>query len=459
MRWIKWLYPGMDIKRWLFLFTTGVIIAALGIALLFKYKFIHVVEKILSELTYFSSATNYNVISLSVGILLLIIGIFLMVLATRKSIHSILEAIAPENNNHLLEKIFSKKRLARGPVITVIGGGTGLSVLLRGIKQITNNCTAVVTSADDGGSSGRLRQEFGIIPPGDCRNCLIALADTEPLMEKLMQYRFKGENQLAGHNFGNLFITAMHDIVGDMEGALSATSEILKVRGRVIPSSVQPVELVAEMHDGKRVRGESSISQAAGKIARLEILPETPQATSSALKAIEEADVIILGPGSLYTSVISNLLIPEIKQALLKSAAVKIYICNVMTQPGETDGFSAFAHVQKLLEYTDGVKFLDYVILNNQLDINPELLEKYATQGAYPVLNDSDKIIELGIKVVPANLISQDNLIRHNSNRLARTLIRLIYNLHLSNSIFNIFEYYFIKNIIKNLGSKNKEQT
>ena len=449
----------MDIKRWLFLFTTGVIIAALGIALLFKYKFIHVVEKILSELTYFSSATNYNVISLSVGILLLIIGIFLMVLATRKSIHSILEAIAPENNNHLLEKIFSKKRLARGPVITVIGGGTGLSVLLRGIKQITNNCTAVVTSADDGGSSGRLRQEFGIIPPGDCRNCLIALADTEPLMEKLMQYRFKGENQLAGHNFGNLFITAMHDIVGDMEGALSATSEILKVRGRVIPSSVQPVELVAEMHDGKRVRGESSISQAAGKIARLEILPETPQATSSALKAIEEADVIILGPGSLYTSVISNLLIPEIKQALLKSAAVKIYICNVMTQPGETDGFSAFAHVQKLLEYTDGVKFLDYVILNNQLDINPELLEKYAAQGAYPVLNDSDKIIELGIKVVPANLISQDNLIRHNSNRLARTLIRLIYNLHLSNSIFNIFEYYFIKNIIKNLGSKNKEQT
>ena len=459
MRWIKWLYPGMDIKRWLFLFTTGVIIAALGIALLFKYKFIHVVEKILSELTYFSSATNYNVISLSVGILLLIIGIFLMVLATRKSIHSILEAIAPENNNHLLEKIFSKKRLARGPVITVIGGGTGLSVLLRGIKQITNNCTAVVTSADDGGSSGRLRQEFGIIPPGDCRNCLIALADTEPLMEKLMQYRFKGENQLAGHNFGNLFITAMHDIVGDMEGALSATSEILKVRGRVIPSSVQPVELVAEMHDGKRVRGESSISQAAGKIARLEILPETPQATSSALKAIEEADVIILGPGSLYTSVISNLLIPEIKQALLKSAAVKIYICNVMTQPGETDGFSAFAHVQKLLEYTDGVKFLDYVILNNQLDINPELLEKYAAQGAYPVLNESDKIIELGIKVVPANLISQDNLIRHNSNRLARTLIRLIYNLHLSNSIFNIFEYYFIKNIIKNLGSKNKEQT
>lgn len=459
MRWIKWLYPGMDIKRWLFLFTTGVIIAALGIALLFKYKFIHVVEKILSELTYFSSATNYNVISLSVGIILLIIGIFLMVLATRKSIHSILEAIAPENNNHLLEKIFSKKRLARGPVITVIGGGTGLSVLLRGIKQITNNCTAVVTSADDGGSSGRLRQEFGIIPPGDCRNCLIALADTEPLMEKLMQYRFKGENQLAGHNFGNLFITAMHDIVGDMEGALSATSEILKVRGRVIPSSVQPVELVAEMHDGKRVRGESSISQAAGKIARLEILPETPQATSSALKAIEEADVIILGPGSLYTSVISNLLIPEIKQALLKSAAVKIYICNVMTQPGETDGFSAFAHVQKLLEYTDGVKFLDYVILNNQLDINPELLEKYAAQGAYPVLNDSDKIIELGIKVVPANLISQDNLIRHNSNRLARTLIRLIYNLHLSNSIFNIFEYYFIKNIIKNLGSKNKEQT
>lgn len=458
MRWIKWLYPGMDIKRWLFLFASGVIIAALGIALLFKYKFIHVVEKILSELMYFSSATNYSAISLTVGFLLLLVGIFLMVLATRKSIHSILESIAPENNNHLMEKIFSKKRLARGPVITVLGGGTGLSVLLRGIKQITNNCTAVVTSGDDGGSSGRLRQEFGIIPPGDCRNCLIALADTEPLMEKLMQYRFKGENQLAGHNFGNLFITAMHDIVGDMEGALSATSEILKVRGRVIPSSVKPIELAAEMQDGQVILGESSITKAAGKINRLYISSPKPKATQSALQAIAEADVIILGPGSLYTSVISNLLIPEIKQALLNSAAIKIYICNVMTQPGETDGYSAFDHVSKLLEYTDQINFIDYVILNNQMNINEVLLEKYAAEGAYPVKNDGEKLAELGIKIVPANLISQDNLIRHNSNRLARTLIRLIYNLHLSNSILNIFEYYFIKNIIKNLGSNNKEQ-
>lgn len=457
MRWIKWLYPGMDIKRWLFLFTSGVIVSALGIALLFKYKFIHVVEKILSELMYFSSATNYNVISLIVGISGIFIGVFLMVLATRKSIHSILEAIAPENNKHILEKIFSKKRLARGPTITVIGGGTGLSVLLRGIKQITNNCTAVVTSADDGGSSGRLRQEFGIIPPGDCRNCLIALADTEPLMEKLMQYRFKGDNQLSGHNFGNLFITAMHDIVGDMEGALSATSEILKVRGKVIPSSIQPIELVAQMEDGEVVRGESRITEAASKIIKLELIPEMPQATNSALQAIAEADVVIIGPGSLYTSIIANLLIPEIKQALLNSNAVKIYICNVMTQPGETDGYSAFDHVSKLIEYMDGIKFLDYVILNNQLNINPELLGKYALQGAYPVINDSERILDLDIKVVPANLISQDNLIRHNSNRLARTLIRLIYNLHLSGTVLNIFEYYFIKNIIRSLGGKNKE--
>ncbi len=445
-RWIKWLYPGMNIKRWFFLFSTGVTLCAAGIALFFRYKFIHIVETFLEQLTYMHGMPFADHRSMLFGFAIFVLGIFFMVVATRKSIQSVLHSVAPDNATHLLDKIFSRKKLDRGPAITVIGGGTGLSVLLRGIKELTNNCTAVVTCADDGGSSGRLREAFGIIPPGDCRNCLIAMADTEPLMEKLMQYRFDGNSELAGHNFGNLFITAMSDIVGNMESALNTTSQILKVRGRVIPSTLQPAELIATLSDGRVVRGESSISSAGGKIKEICVAEPDMKATASAIEAIGSADVIILGPGSLFTSVIANVLIKDIKEALLQSKAVKIYICNVMTQAGETDGFTAFDHVRTLLSYMDDEQFLDYVIVNNQFDVQPALLEKYAQENAYQVVNDSERLQELGIKVVPTNLLSQDNLIRHNPRRLARTLIRLIYDLKDSN---NIFEYYFIKNIMR----------
>lgn len=445
-KWIKWLYPGMNIKRWLFLFSSGVILCAAGIALFFRYKFIHIVEAFLEQLTYMHGMPFADHRSMLFGFIILVLGILFMVIATRKSIQSVLQSVAPDHSKHLLDKIFSRKKLERGPAITVIGGGTGLSVLLRGMKEITNNCTAVVTCADDGGSSGRLREAFGIIPPGDCRNCLISLADTEPLMEKLMQYRFGGNTELAGHNFGNLFITAMSDIVGDMENALNATSQILKVRGRVVPSTMEPAELVATFVDGRVVYGESNISATGAKIKNISVVNPNMRATASAVEAIRNADVIILGPGSLFTSVIANLLVGDIKKALLDSKATKIYICNVMTQPGETDGFSACDHVSTLLEYTDNLQFLDYVIVNNQFDVNQNLLDKYALQNAYQVINDSDKIEKLGIKVVPANLLSQNDLIRHNPRRLARTLIRLIYDLKNDN---NIFEYFFIKNTIR----------
>lgn len=453
MRWAKWLYPGMNIKRWLIIFAIGLIFSALGIGLFFRYKLIHIIESFLNQLLYFS---NYNV-SIIFGAFLLVAGIILMAVATRKSIHSIVQSLAPDNNKHMMDKIFSQRRLEKGPAVTVIGGGTGLSVLLRGIKEITNNCTAVVTCADDGGSSGRIREAFGIIPPGDCRNCLISLADTEPLMEKLMQYRFKAGTELGGHSFGNLFITAMSDIVGDVEGALNETSKILKVRGRVIPSTLEPVELVAKLEDGRTIYGESVISKARGKVADIKAIPEDIKATQSAVQAILHADVVILGPGSLYTSVVSNLLIEDIKQALLKTDANVIYICNVMTQPGETTGFTAYDHVQTLLKYLDNENIIDYVVVNNQFDLHPELIEKYAMDNAKPVENDSVRIRELGIKVVQANLVSQSNMIRHNPDRLARTLIRLIYNLHVSSPVDSLFEYFFIKNIMKKFKAK-KEQ-
>lgn len=454
MRWAKWFYPGMNIKRWLLLFAVGVMLAALGIGLFFRYKFIHIIEASLNQLLYVANSPLSDNATIAFGAFLLILGIIVMGVATRKSIYSIVQSLAPENNKHMLDKIFSKRRLAKGPAITVIGGGTGLSVLLRGMKEISNNCTAVVTCADDGGSSGRIREEFGIIPPGDCRNCLISLADTEPLMEKLMQYRFRGSTELRGHSFGNLFITAMSDIVGDVEGALNETSKILKVRGKVIPSTLQPMELVAKLQDGRTIFGESVIPKARGKIVELKALPEGVPATNSAVGAILNADVVILGPGSLYTSVIANLLIEDIKQALLETEATVIYVCNVMTQSGETSDFTAYDHVQTLMKYTDNVNIIDYVVVNNQFDLHPELLAKYELESAIPVVNDSERIRAMGIKVVQANLVSQDNLIRHNPDRLARTLIRLIYDLHISSPLDSIFEYFFIKNIMRKFKGK-----
>lgn len=454
MRWAKWLYPGMNIKRWLLLFAAGLILSALGIGLFFRYKLIHLIEAFLNQLLYFGNSQLSDNATIAFGAFLLVLGIILMGVATRKSIYSIVQSLAPENKKHMLDKIFSTRRLSKGPAITVIGGGTGLSVLLRGMKEISNNCTAVVTCADDGGSSGRIREAFGIIPPGDCRSCLTALADTEPLMEQLMQYRFKGSTELRGHSFGNLFITAMSDIVGDVEGALNETSKILKVRGKVIPSTFQPMELVAKLQDGRTIFGESVISKANGKIVNIKAIPEGVPATSSAVQAILNADVVILGPGSLYTSVIANILIEDIKQALLDTKATVIYVCNVMTQPGETTGFTAYDHVQALLEYTNNIHVIDYVVVNNQFELQPELLAKYALENATPVINDSERIQALGIKVVQANLVSQVNLIRHNSDSLARTLIRMIYNLHISSPVDSIFEYFFIKNIMKKFKGK-----
>lgn len=453
MRWVKWLYPGMNIKRWLLLFAAGLIFSALGIGLFFRYKLIHIIEAFLNQLLYFTNNPLSDNASIIFGAFLLIIGIAFMAIATRKSIFSIVRSLAPGNNEHILDKIFAKSRLAKGPAITVIGGGTGLSVLLRGIKEITNNCTAVVTCADDGGSSGRIREAFGIIPPGDCRNCLIALADTEPLMEKLMQYRFKGGTELSGHSFGNLFITAMSDIVGNVEGALNETSKILKVRGKVIPSTLQPVELVAKLRDGRTIFGESVISKAKGQIINIRAIPDGITATQSAVHTILNADVVILGPGSLYTSVIANLLIDDIKQALLQTKATVIYICNVMTQPGETTGFTAYDHVHTLLQYLDNTNIIDYVVVNNQFDLHPELLAKYALENSAPVENDSNRINDLGIEVIQANMVSQNDLIRHNPSRLARTLIRLIYNLHIASPMNSLFEYFFIKNIMKKFKS------
>lgn len=449
MSWITWLCPGINIKRWLLLFAVGVLMCALGLAFFFNYQIMGTAEELLFQMTYMTTGRYSNGLIMLAGGVLLLLGFGVMIYGTRRMIFSVVGAVIPDKNGSLMETIFIQRKLTRGPAITVVGGGTGLSTLLRGMKYITNNCTAVVTSADDGGSSGRLRKELGIIPPGDLRNCLTALADREPLMERLMQYRFQGDSPLAGHCFGNLFIAAMAQAEGGMAEGLDATSQILKVRGKVVPSTLANIQLQAEMNDGSTVLGESEIPKAHKRIRRMMMLPEDAPAAKAAIKAIEEADVLIFGPGSLYTSVIPNLLVKGIRDAVIKSDAVKIYICNVMTQPGETDFFGAYEHVRALIDHV-GVQFLDFVIVNDQ-EITGEQLLQYNAEGSTPVTPDIEKIRNLGITVVPARLISKNDLVRHDPRKLSRVLIALIYRLRLFGKGVQFFDYFFMRQGMRTL--------
>ncbi|NLW59475.1 MAG: uridine diphosphate-N-acetylglucosamine-binding protein YvcK [Firmicutes bacterium] len=314
--------------------------------------------------------------------------------------------------------------LEREARIVVIGGGTGLGTILRGLKKITNDLTAIVTVADDGGSSGRLRKEFGILPPGDIRNCLIAMADLEPLMERLMQYRFNCGSGLAGHNFGNLFLTAMTGITGDFQKAIEASVKVLAVKGRIFAATLDNVSLRAELQNGVVVEGESAIGQSKAPIKRIYLEPAAAKAVPESLEAIAAADLIIIGPGSLFTSVIPPLLVEEILAAVKAAAATKIYICNVMTQPGETDGFSASDHLRVLLKHTDP-KLVDYMIINDQ-EVPPEARALYAEEGAEPVVPDLEKVLKMGVCPVAGPLLNTNGLVRHDADRLANLLVEMM---------------------------------
>lgn len=448
MHFLKWMYPGIKLKRWLLLFSLGVIAASIGLAIVFNYKYVGAIEETIFRMAYLMTGNYYYAVTTLVGITVILCGLAVMTLATRQIIRSVISVLIPEGADRLIEIIFEKRKLNRGPAVTVIGGGTGLSVLLRGIKSVTSNITAIVTVADDGGSSGRIRQDLGIIPPGDLRNCLVALADTEPLMEKLFQHRFSGGG-LAGHSFGNLFIAAMTEVLGDVEKALKESSKVLAVRGQVLPASTEAVRLAAEMEDGSIVEGESNIPLAHKRIRQVFLRPRDATPVKSALEAIREADAVILGPGSLYTSVLPNLLVKEVADVLRQTSAVKIYICNVMTQPGETDGYTAADHVQAILDHV-GPGAIDYVVVNSQ-DVAENLRAVYADQGAYPVVADIEAIEAKGIKVEAANIISETNLVRHDPVKLSRTIISMVYNLKASSERMRLLDYYLIADNIKKL--------
>jgi len=447
MHFLKWMYPGIKVKRWLLLFSVGVIAASIGIAIVFNYRYAGNLEEAIFRMAYLTTGKYYYTVTTIMGIAIIISGLVIMTLATRQIISSVISVLIPEGSDKLIELLFQKRRLNRGPAVTVIGGGTGLSVLLRGIKGVTCNITAIVTVADDGGSSGRLREDFNMIPPGDLRNCLVALADTEPLMEKLFQHRFGGTGDLAGHNFGNLFIAAMTEVLGDVEQALKESSKVLAVRGRVLPASIQKVRLRARMTDGTMVEGESQIPLTHKRIERVFLEPEDTMPVESALEAIRDADAVILGPGSLYTSILPNLLVQGVAETLRQSQAVKIYICNVMTQPGETDGYSASDHVQAILDHV-GPGIIDYVVVNNHNVAEP-LQEKYACKGAYPVKADVKAIEAMDIKVFSADVISETNQVRHDPLKLSRTIVSMIYKLKANSERMRLLDYYLIAENIK----------
>ncbi len=315
-------------------------------------------------------------------------------------------------------------QIARRPRVMVIGGGTGQPVLLRGLKHMDVEITAVVTVADDGGSSGRLRSEMFIPPPGDIRNCLIALADTEPLLADLLQYRFDGGTGLSGHSFGNLFLAAMTHITGDFETAIRETSRVLAVRGTVMPVAKQAFTLSAIFEDGSKVEGESQIPLVNKPIAKIEIQPATVEPVPEVIETIAGADAIVIGPGSLFTSIMPNLLVPGLVEAIRQSQAKVIFVCNVMTQPGETDGYTASDHVEAIYRHV-GAGLFDMIIVNSAV-LPDVVLQQYALQNAYPVTVDVEKLHKIGLTVIARNFLQDSTYARHDPDLVAMQILALI---------------------------------
>lgn len=315
--------------------------------------------------------------------------------------------------------------------VVAIGGGTGLSALLEGLKKYTTpmeaapavDVTAVVTVTDDGGSSGRLRREFAVLPPGDIRNCMVALSEDSALLSRLFQYRFQTGRGLKGHSFGNLFLAALTQIMGDFPEAVKASSEVLNIAGRIYPSTAENVSLEATLTNGSTVVGETRISRSRHKIQAVRLKPRKARPLAATLSALAEADVITLGPGSLFTSVIPNLLVEGIPAAIRRSPAVKVYFVNMMWQPGETNGFTASDHIRALHHHAGG-KLLDYVVINIR-PIPSAVKKRYARESALPVENDLDRILGLGVKVMAGKLAQLSDKVRHDPTATAAVVIKL----------------------------------
>ena len=432
--------PGIRMKRWIFLGFIGVVILVLGVVEIFSNK-------------------DYNGTIRLLYLFLSLIGVVIMYIAFSEFVKSFISLINSEKvkitiNDKNIEELVDEKRVhVGGPKVVVIGGGTGLSTMLRGLKLYTNNITAIVTVGDDGGGSGKLRADLGMLPPGDIRNCILALADTEPIMEDLLQYRFK-DGSLKGQNFGNLFLAAMAGISDNFEDAVQKMSSVLAVTGKVLPVTLDDMKLIAELENGSVVEGESIIPEEVikqkSKIKQLRIDPERAKPLMDALIAIKEADAIVMGPGSLYTSIIPNLLVEDIVEGINKSDAIKIYISNVMTQPGETDDFAVSDHIKTLMKYS-GKNSVQYVIANNGT-IPKDIEERYLSEGSKLVKLDYENIEELNVKVVETDLVKiTKGYVKHDSEHLAQVLMTTILDKKLLYDKRKIIEYMYLS---KKIGNK-----
>ncbi|MCE9557919.1 MAG: uridine diphosphate-N-acetylglucosamine-binding protein YvcK [Armatimonadetes bacterium] len=356
----------------------------------------------------------------------LIFGFYLAFQGTRKLLRRLVETLNPDLKSGMANTFVRRQQLAQGPKIVALGGGTGLSTLLRGLKQYSTNITAVVTVTDDGGSSGRLASELGIIPPGDLRACLVALADSEKVLADLFQHRFGREaGSLSGHSLGNLLIAGLVQRAdGDYDRALGMASEVLNIRGRVVPSTLDKVGLRAVLDDDSEISGETKIVASGRRIRRLYVEPEDCTPYADAIRAIEEADLITIGPGSVFTSVIPNLLIPGIAEAIERSEAMKVFICNVMTQPGESDSFTAAEHLVAL-QANIPHRVVDYVVVNNGLP-SSSTIEKYRGSNQFVVDPDVDRLRAMGFKVVLGNFVNELDYVRHDPFKVAGRLSDMI---------------------------------
>ncbi|GAC1595928.1 MAG: YvcK family protein [Candidatus Velthaea sp.] len=414
---VRWLLPGLGVKRWLIVAVLGAIIFVNGVSRWLTDEGAHFrvnefVDNVLDDIIPVS-ALSY--LFMALGVLMIALGIW-------RWLNSIVTAVTPYGTDGMIDALL-ETRLKRGYKIVTIGGGTGLSTMLRGLKRYTSNLTAVVTVSDDGGSSGRLQKELGVLPPGDIRNCLVALADDEALVTDLFRYRFSEGDGLSGHSFGNLFLAAMTGVTGNFDEAVKVSSRVLNIKGRVLPATLAVNRLCATLTDGTIIEGESNISKATKPIAEVYLDPPYAAPLLEVIEALRDADAIVLGPGSLYTSIMPNLLVDRVAHEVEASNAVKIYVCNVMTQPGETDAFTAAQHVQTLLERAKA-RVCDVVVVNNELP--KKLRASYAEEGQLPVEADVAAIEKLGVRVVSASVISETQNVRHDPERLATVVLGII---------------------------------
>ncbi len=424
------LAPTVGLQKAAGMIVLGVVSILLGIGLGFKpivKPFANWLAKITEiGLANFVPRDRIDLAEWVLGLLFLLFGIYLTFRAVRSVINHIIETLNPGLTAGKVDVYVRRRQLAQGPRIVALGGGTGLSTLLRGLKHHSSNITAIVTVTDDGGSSGKLIQDKGMIPPGDIRNCLVALADAEKSMTDLFQHRFKNDSgSLSGHAIGNLLIAALVDQAkGDFEKAIEIASDVLAIRGRVVPSTLERVRLRAILEDGTEICGETAIVAAGQRIRRIHLDPPNCVGYKAAIDAIAAADLICIGPGSVYTSVIPNLLVPEIAEALRLSKAPRVYICNVMTQPGESDSFSASEHVATILNNAEKKAF-DHVMVNTGTP-NPSLLGRYEKVGQFLVEADIDRIRALGVKVLQGNYMSETDFVRHDPMKVVARLMSLV---------------------------------